>query len=196
MKTSRLLNLSDKTTAHDRTSGEDEMGGIERRKFLKAAALGGVALSIGGAASLLAPNGARAQGAPLPAAPGWPNRRLLDLLKIDHPIIQAPMGGAVSPSMPVAVCGSGGLGSLPCTFFTVAQLRDVVAKIRAQIGAKPLSLNFFCDVRQRDAAVEAAWLKRLAPYYTEFGVDPPDFPASIAPPFGAEKCDAVAELRP
>jgi hypothetical protein len=64
MKTSRLFNLSDKTTAHDRASGEEEMGSIERRKFLKAAALGGVALSIGGAASLLAPNGARAQGAP------------------------------------------------------------------------------------------------------------------------------------
>ena len=123
------------------------MSSIERRKFLKAAAVGGVALSIGGAASLLAPNGARAQGAPPPAAPSWPNRRLLDLLKIDHPIIQAPMGGAVSPSMPVAVCGSGGLGSFPCSFLTVAQLRDVVAKIRAQSGAKPLNLNFFCDVR-------------------------------------------------
>src|SRR5580704_5634955 len=196
MKTSRLLNLSDKTTAHDRTSGEDEMGGIERRTFLKAAALGGVALSIGGAASLLATNGARARGAPPPAAPSWPDRRLLDLLKIDHPIIQAPMGGAVSPSMPVAVCKSGGLGSFPCSFLTVAQLRDVGAKIRAQIGAKPLNLNFFCDVRQRDAAKEAAWLKRLAPYYTEFGVDPPDLPTSIHPPFNAEVCDVVVELKP
>src|SRR3984957_9227747 len=131
MKTSRLLNLSDKTTAHDRTSAEDEMGGIKRRKFLKAAAVGGVALSIGGAASLLDPNGARAQGAPPPAAPSWPNRRLLDLLKIDHPIIQAPMGGAVSPSMQVAFCGSGRLGTFPCSFWPVAPLRDVVAKIRA-----------------------------------------------------------------
>ena len=136
MKTSRLFNLSDKTTAHDRASGEEKMGSIERRKFLKAAAVGGVALSIGGAASLLVPNGAPAQGTPPPAAPSWPNRRLLDLLKIDHPIIQAPMGGAVSPSMPVAVCGAGGLGSFPCSFLTVAQLRDVGAKIRAQIGAR------------------------------------------------------------
>jgi hypothetical protein len=147
------------------------MGSIERRELMKAAAVGGFALSIGGVKGLLAPNGARAQGVPPGAAAGWPNRRLLDLLKIDHPIIQAPMGGAVSPSMPVAVCGSGGLGSFPCSFLTVAQLRDVVAKIRAQTGAKPLNLNFFCDVRQRDAAVEAAWLKRLAAYYTEFGVD-------------------------
>ncbi len=172
------------------------MGSIERRKLMKAAALGGIALSIGGAKSLLVPNGARAQAAPAPAAPSWPNRRLLDLLKIDHPIIQAPMGGAVSPGMPVAVCGSGGLGSFPCSFLNAARLRDVVAKIRAQTGAKPLNLNFFCDVRKRDAAVEAAWLKRLAAYYTEFGVDPPDFPASIPPPFNAEMCDVVVELRP
>jgi nitronate monooxygenase len=180
----------------DRASGEEKMGSIERRKLLKAAAVGGVAFSIGAAESLLAPNRARAQGAPPPAAPGWPNRRLLDLLKIDHPIIQAPMGGTVSPSMPVAVCGSGGLGGFPCSFLTPAQMRDVVGKIRAQIGAKSLNLNFFCHVTQRDAAVEAAWLKRLAPYYTEFGVDPPDFPPSFPPFFSAEKCDVVVELRP
>src|SRR5271165_3959197 len=155
-----------------------------------------IVLGAGTTAAIFTGVGARAQGAPPPAAPSWPNRRLLDLLKIDHPIIQAPMGGAVSPSMPVSVCGSGGLGSFPCSFLTVAQLRDVVAKIRAQIGAKPLNLNFFCDVRQRDAAVEAAWLKRLATYYTEFGVDPPDFPTSIHPPFNAEVCDVVVELKP
>ncbi len=67
------------------------MGGIERRELMKAAAVGGVALSIGGAHNLLTSNETRAQEAPLRAAV-WPNRRLLDILKIDHPIIQAPMG--------------------------------------------------------------------------------------------------------
>jgi nitronate monooxygenase len=172
------------------------MGGIERRNLMKAAAVGGLAFSIGAAESLLAPNGARAQAAPAGAAAGWPNRRLLDLLKIDHPIVQAPMGGAVSPSMTVAVCGAGGLGSFPCSYWPVAKLRDVVAKIRAQIGAKPLNLNFFCHVTQRDAAVEAAWLKRFAAYYTELGVDSPDYPTSFPAPFSAEVCDAVVELRP
>ena len=167
------------------------MGGMERRVLMKAAACGGVALSIGGAQSLLASNEARAQGTPSHPG-GWPNRRLLDLVKIDHPIIQAPMGGGhISPNMPVAVCGSGGLGSFPCSSLTSAQVHDVVAKIRAQTGAKPLNLNFFCHVTQRDAAVEAAWLKRLASYYTELGVNPPQFPASTRPPFDAEMCDVV-----
>jgi nitronate monooxygenase len=44
--------------------------------------------------------------------------------------------------------------------------------------------------------MEAAWLKRLASYYTELGVNPPAFPSSASPPFDAEMCDAVMELRP
>jgi nitronate monooxygenase len=166
------------------------MGDIERRELMKTAAVGGIALSIG----LLASHETHAQGAQ-PRAAAWSNRRLLDLLQIEHPIIQAPMGFHVSPDMPVAVCRSGGLGSFPCSALTSAQLRDLVGKIRAQT-TKPLNLNFFCHVTQRDAAVEAAWLKRLASYYTELGVNPPEFLAGARPPFDAEMCDVVVELRP
>jgi nitronate monooxygenase len=170
------------------------MDSIERREVMKAAAAGGIALSIGGAENLLVSSEALAQGAPS-QAPTWPNKRLLDLLKIEHPIIQAPMGLHTSPEMPAAVCRSGGLGSFPCAALTPAQVRDVVAKIRAQT-AKPLNLNFFCHVTQRDAALEAAWIERLASYYTELGVNPPAFPTSTRPPFDAEMCDVVLELRP
>jgi NAD(P)H-dependent flavin oxidoreductase YrpB (nitropropane dioxygenase family) len=48
------------------------------------------------------------------AAAGWPDRRLLDLLGIELPIIQAPMAGATSGGMLTAVAAAGGLGSLPC----------------------------------------------------------------------------------
>jgi hypothetical protein len=78
------------------------MGGIERRELMKAAAIGGIALSMGGAQCLLPSNETHAQGAP-PRAAAWSNRRLLDVLKIEHPIIQAPMGAHISPDMPVAV---------------------------------------------------------------------------------------------
>ena len=84
------------------------MGGMERRELMKATALGGVALSIGGDQSLLAANEARAHGTSSRPG-GWPNRRLLDLMKIDHPIIQAPMGGGhISLDMPVAAAGRAG----------------------------------------------------------------------------------------
>ncbi len=171
------------------------MDAIERRAFMKAAAVGGIAFPICGAQSLLTENEARAQGAPLrPAA--WPNRRLLDLLKIEHPIVQAPMGGHVGPNMPVAVSGAGGLGSFPCGLLTPAQVRDEVAKIRTQTR-KPINLNFFCHATpQRDAAIESAWRQRLAPYYTELGIDLPASPTSTLAPFGAEMCDVAIELKP
>jgi hypothetical protein len=115
------------------------MGGVERRELLKATVTSGIALAIGGAPNLLVTNEARATSS---HPQGWPNRRLLDLARIDHPIIQAPMGGAVSPEMPVAVSGAGGLGSFPCSWLPPAQLRDAVGKIRSQT-AKPVNLNFF-----------------------------------------------------
>jgi hypothetical protein len=131
------------------------MGGIERRGIVKAAAAGAVGLSIGGAQSLLTANEADAQGTPVRA---WPNKQVLDLLKIDHPIIQAPMGFHTGPDMPIAVSNAGGLGSFPCAPLTPAQVREVVAKIRAH-STKPLNLNFFCHVTQRDGVLETTWLK-------------------------------------
>jgi nitronate monooxygenase len=172
---------------------EQDMGGIRRRDLMKAATVGATALSMAGAATMLSGNEARAQGVSPPAI--WPDKRLLQLLKIEHPIIQAPMGFHTSPDMPAAVGQAGGLGSFPCSRLTETQLRDVVAKIRAQT-AKPLNLNFFDPVTERNAAVEAAWLKRLATYYTELGVNPPAFPTSMPPPFNSEICDVVVELKP
>ena len=43
----------------------------------------------------------------------WPDRRLLDLLNIDIPIIQAPMAGANGSAMVIETSTAGGLGSLP-----------------------------------------------------------------------------------
>lgn len=40
----------------------------------------------------------------------WKDRRLCDLLDIDHPIIQAPMAGASTPEMAVAAANAGGHG--------------------------------------------------------------------------------------
>jgi hypothetical protein len=104
------------------------MNRINRRDFIKVTGAGGVAPSVGAVHNLLAPNEAHSQE----RTGIWPNRRMLDLLKIEHPIVQAPMGGHVSPDMPVAVSEAGGLGSFPCGLLTAAQVRDDVAKIYAK----------------------------------------------------------------
>src|SRR5580692_11438967 len=86
----RVANCAD-PSARTTPGGEKDMRGIRRRELIKTATVGGIALSLGGTQGLLVANQeARAQEAPLRAA-SWPNRQLLDLLKIEHPLIQAPM---------------------------------------------------------------------------------------------------------
>lgn len=170
------------------------MNNIKRREFLKTTAASAIAISAGGAQNLFIAGEAQAKGAKQPN--GWPNRRLLDLLKIEHPIVQAPMGGHTSPDMPIAVSDAGGLGSFPCALLTPTQVRDEVGKIRTHTR-KPLNLNFFCHaIPQRNAVIENAWGERLASYYTELLVDPPAPPATALAPFGAEMCDVVVALKP
>ena len=63
---------------------------------------------------------------------------------------------------------------------------------------KPFNLNFFCHAAPTgDAAVEQAWLTRLAPYYIALGAAPPALPLKAGlQPFGEEACALVEELRP
>ena len=51
----------------------------------------------------------------------WPDRRLLHLIGIDLPIIQAPLAGANGSAMAIAVSEAGGLGSLPCAMLDAAK---------------------------------------------------------------------------
>jgi len=53
----------------------------------------------------------------------WPDRRLLDLFKIELPIILAPMAGAMDADLGIAVAEAGGLGSLPVALFDERQMR-------------------------------------------------------------------------
>jgi Nitronate monooxygenase len=133
---------------------ESNVVGVERGEAVKAAMVGEIALSLSGAQDLIGARGEHSQEAQSLAA-AWPNRQLHDLFKIEHPLIQAPMGLHTSLAMPIAVCRAGGLGSFPCSALAPAQLRDVVGKIRA-LTDRPLNLNFFSYVSQRDPTLEAA----------------------------------------
>jgi nitronate monooxygenase len=127
----------------------------------------------------------------------WPDTRLLDLFGIELPIVQAPMANATGVDMAIAVAEAGGLGSLPCAALTHEKIGAGVAAIRSRTK-RPINLNFFChEPGPADAEREAAWLKRLAPYYAELGAEMPKVPlkASIVP-FTAATCAVVEELRP
>jgi nitronate monooxygenase len=48
----------------------------------------------------------------------WPNARLTKLFGIEHPIVLAPMAGAMVFELVAAVSAAGRLGSLPCAMLT------------------------------------------------------------------------------
>ena len=127
----------------------------------------------------------------------WPDRRLLDLLRIDLPIVQAPMAGANGSAMAIAVSEAGGLGSLPCAMLDAAKARAEIGVIR-QRTARPVNVNFFCHQPPLpDPQREVAWRARLKAYYLEAGLDPDAAaPAVNRAPFDAAMCEIVEDLKP
>jgi nitronate monooxygenase len=127
----------------------------------------------------------------------WPDRRILDLLNIDLPIVQAPMAGANLAEMAIAVSEAGGLGSLPCALLTPDRAREELKKVR-QATAKPVNVNFFCHTAPAAGdGWETAWKRRLAAYYEEFGLDPAaPMPSSTRAPFDETYLGLVEEFRP
>ncbi|AZE49274.1 Enoyl-ACP reductase (FMN) [Pseudomonas chlororaphis] len=127
----------------------------------------------------------------------WPDTRILDLLGIELPIIQAPMAGATTTAMVIAAAQAGGLGSLPCAMLTAEQIRQDVQSIR-QATRAPLNLNFFCHQNPTpDPERETRWKNTLEPYYRELGADfEAPTPVSNRAPFDTVSCELVEELRP
>ncbi|WP_219093969.1 nitronate monooxygenase family protein [Pseudomonas sp. UMAB-40] len=127
----------------------------------------------------------------------WPDTRILDLLGIELPIIQAPMAGATGSAMVIAASNAGGLGSMPAAMLSIEQLREELKTIR-QHSQRPFNINYFCH--QTPAADEQRardWKHLLEPYYRELGVDfEAPTPVSNRAPFDNAACDVLEEFRP
>lgn len=127
----------------------------------------------------------------------WPDTRILDLLGIEVPIIQAPMAGATTAAMVIATNQAGGLGSMPAATLSIEQLREALTTIR-QGSTRPINVNFFCH--QPPAANQShhqRWKALLEPYYRELGADfDAPTPESSRAPFNDAACQVVEELRP
>lgn len=122
-------------------------------------------------------------------------RHWLESLRVQLPVIQAPMAGAQDEELACAVALAGGLGSLPCAMLTPAGIAEQVEKFRRRASA-PLNLNFFCHTPP-PPSLEAlsAWRERLDPYYRELGVSESK-PTVGRRPFDDEMCAVVEQLRP
>src|ERR1700761_6052688 len=68
---------------------------------------------------------------------------LLDMLKIEHPIVQAPMAGVSTPEMAAAVIENGGMGSLGVGAVDASAARQMIPSVRSRTQG-PLNINVFC----------------------------------------------------
>ena len=118
---------------------------------------------------------------------------LLETLRIDVPIIQAPMAGVSSPAMAAAVAEAGGLGSIGVGATDAAGARKMIQDIRARTN-RSFNVNLFCHrPAVADPAREAAWLDRLRPDFERLGATPPAALAEIYKSF-VEDDDMLAML--
>ena len=121
-------------------------------------------------------------------------RAFLSMTGARLPIVQAPMANFAGVELAIAALSAGGVGSLPCA---VLDPQAIVEQARAVRGAVagPINLNFF--VHHLDPqADDAAWRERLAPFYADEGVGPPESPPPLRRPCDAAACAAVEAVRP
>lgn len=87
----------------------------------------------------------------------WPNTKIINLLNIKLPIIQAPMaGGATTSELVAAVANAGGLGSLAAGYLMPNDIRKAINQIR-QLTDKPFAVNLF--IPEKHAATNDAILQ-------------------------------------
>jgi NAD(P)H-dependent flavin oxidoreductase YrpB (nitropropane dioxygenase family) len=90
-------------------------------------------------------------------------------LGIEFPIVLAPMGGAVGPSLAAAVSNAGGLGILPLWSADIDTLRTSIRTTRSLTSA-PFAVNLNMEFPQEDRL--EACLEEGAPIISFFWQDP------------------------
>jgi nitronate monooxygenase len=127
----------------------------------------------------------------------WPDRRLIDLFGIEHPILLSPMAGIGTVELAASVCAAGGLGSIGCAGLPPEIAAKTIQELRTRTD-KPFGVNFFCHVRAKaDLDCEKAWRDRLSLYYREFGLERDmSAPRLEIAPFDEAMCDVIEDVRP
>ena len=117
---------------------------------------------------------------------------LTERLRIQHPIIQAPLaGGGDTPALVAAVCDAGGLGSIGATYLSPHQITATCAAVRARTD-RPFGINLFVpEGSLPDDIATGAAMARVAPFYEELGLPRPEPPSLVARDFDAQLDAAV-----
>lgn len=104
-------------------------------------------------------------------------RRLADRLRVEHPLVLAPLaGGPSTPAPAAAVSGAGGLGSLGAAYVAPDEIRAAVADVR-RLTDRPFGVNLFAGGATEKADDPGPMLDLLARWHAELGMEPPGIPA-------------------
>lgn len=118
---------------------------------------------------------------------------MLDRLGVTLPIVQAPMAGVSTPALAAEVSNAGGLGSIGVGATDAGGARAMIEALRAGTG-RAFNVNLFVHgAAKADPVREAAWLAWLAPFFAEFGAEPPRQLRTIYKSF-AEDAEMLALL--
>jgi len=119
---------------------------------------------------------------------------LFDTFEI--PIIQAPMLGASTPQMALAVSRAGGLGSLAAAGLAPDAVEAQVVQMRAAAD-RPFAVNLFITEAARPTADEVERAQEvLRPWYTARGLEVPDAPNDFAQDFDRQFAALVRAAPP
>jgi nitronate monooxygenase len=94
------------------------------------------------------------------------------LSQLEHPIIQAPLGGGPStPALAAAVSEAGGLGFLAAGYRSVDAVREEIAELR-RLSGRPFGINLFAPgPALGDGAALAGYAATLAGEAERYGVE-------------------------
>lgn len=107
---------------------------------------------------------------------------------LEHPIVQAPMGGAnaTPPELVSAVCEAGGLGFIGAAYMTPDQIERTAREVRARTR-RPFGINLFAPLPRPAGALDAGRaIETLRALHDELQIAPPTPPASLGPDFSAQ----------
>src|ERR1051326_5410288 len=92
------------------------------------------------------------------------------LVGIEAPVVLAPMGGAVTPSLAAAVSGAGGLGMLPLTWTAPDEIAAVIDETRRRKD-RPVGVNLGLarGARERLAWARAAGVRVVSFFWGDAG---------------------------
>ena len=107
------------------------------------------------------------------------------LVGVQHPIVQAPMGGGATTTALVAAVGrAGGIGCLAAAYTTAEQVREAARAIRVLTDA-PFGVNLFVALPVPAAPPLMEALAHLAPAHAALGLPPPTLPERVTDDFDA-----------